>query len=170
MTLTHPPLELPRAHRVLLCAVAFAGSTVYALSFVPLHVPDATRIATYVGVAAGLSWLLFGATLLAATRGLPSLLSWMDACLVPIAWGIAIKMLGVFINLVLAHLDYLGRIPLLPAHAAILLTADAVMGTLFCHQANDRGISTPHAILLWLTLNAYFAVLLFTLIHFGGPR
>ena len=113
---------------------------------------------------------MFGATLMAVTRGRPSVWSWMDACLVPIAWGIGVKMVAVAINLGLAQLDFTHRVPLGGVHAAVLLTADLVMGTLFVQEARRRGVLAREGVMLWVALNGYFALLLFTLIRIGGVR
>jgi hypothetical protein len=163
------PVDQPEwsaQRRFIFCAVAFVGSTAYAASFAPLGLPSAVKYAACVGAAAAASWLLFGATLLAATRGMPSVLSWMDACLAAIAWGMLIKMVAVATNLAIATAQ-VSSAPL-GLHLSILLLADAVMGIVFCRQAQRRDVGTGSAVLLWLALNAYFAGVLFALLRLGG--
>jgi hypothetical protein len=160
-----------RVTRAALMAVAFGGSAVYALSFA--GAPGAQRWAGHamaVGVAAGSAWILFGVLLIAVTRGRPSGVSWMDACLATMAVGIAVKMLGVGLNLVWSWNDSIAprAANLLFIHLAILACADVAMGARFCAESRARGVSLRTALALWVALNFVFGVLLFTISRIGG--
>jgi hypothetical protein len=157
--------------RAALAAVAFAGSAVYALSFA--GAAGAQRYASHaaaVGVAAGLSWIIFGVLLIAATRGRPSVASWIDACLATMAVGIAIKMIGVVLNLVWGWNESIAprAAQLVFVHLAILACADVAMGARFCFECRARGVSLRAALALWLAINLVFGVLLFTFSRIGG--
>src|SRR6478736_4618270 len=88
-------------YRLLLTCAAFAGSAIYAWSFT--HVPQREQwlpAASAVGIAAGVSWVLFGLLLLAITRTRPSIWAWADACLVTMAAGMTIKITTVAANFI----------------------------------------------------------------------
>ena len=157
--------------RAALVAVAFGGSAVYALSFA--GVSGAHRYAAHaaaVGIAAGLSWILFGLLLITVTRARPSIVSWMDACLATMAVGIAIKMIAVALNFVWSWNDSIAPrgAHLVFIHLAILACADVAMGARFCAETRARGVSLRAALALWLAINFVFGVLLFTFSRIGG--
>lgn len=157
--------------RALLVALAFAGSAVYALSFAATTPAQRwVAQAAAVGVAAGLSWILFGVLLIAVTRGRPLVVSWMDACLRTMAVGIAVKMAAVLLNVAwwggVTHLPDARQF--LVIHLVILACADAAMGARFCAESAARGVSIARAAALWVALNFVFGVLLFTFSRIGG--
>jgi hypothetical protein len=157
--------------RAALVAVAFGGSAVYALSFAgDAGARQWLAHATAVGAAAASSWILFGVLLIVATRGRPSIVSWMDACLATMAVGIAVKMIGVALNLVWWWKDSLAprAAHLVLIHLAVLACADVAMGARFCAESRARGVSLRAALALWLALNSVFGVLLFTFWGIGG--
>jgi hypothetical protein len=144
--------------RIGLGLLAFAGSAVYAASFI--RAADARLISAMacVGIAAGISWVIFGLILLAVTRGRVSVVDWVDTCLVVMALGIAIKMTGVAANLVSPRTS-------LAAHISILVAADLAMGTLFVIRAMRLAVRAGEAVACWLILNALFISVLLLLFH-----
>lgn len=148
-------------YRLLLTCVAFAGSAIYAWSFT--HAPQREQwlpVASAVGIAAGVSWVLFGLLLLAVTRTKPSLLAWTDACLVTMAAGMTIKMTTVAANLISP--------PGASFHFAVLLTANLVMAGVFIWRANRLAMRPLLAAGLWFgALNGIFTVVMFGL-HAAG--
>ena len=148
--------------RVLLALVAFGGSTVYALSFA--NVPERVRwlpVATAIGIAAGVSWVLFGLVLLVVTRWRPSVWHWADACLRTMACGMAVKMSAVVANLV--------GVPSAWFHLGVLLVANLVMAAVFVWQARRLGMRLGTGLGLWFgALNGVFALVLGGLLNGGG--
>jgi hypothetical protein len=141
--------------RILLGLLACVGTVGFVLSFrLSQQQAQWLPLIVILGAAAGLSWLVFGPVLVMATRGRASILSWMDACLITMTLGIAIKTCGILLNLIASA----GHVSIaIHIHLAILLLADLAMGALFCRQALARGVKPVPAIALWLTLNAIFA-------------
>jgi hypothetical protein len=148
-------------YRLLLTCVAFTGSTLYAWSFA--SVPQREQwlpVASAVGIAAGVSWVLFGLLLLALTRAKPSMLAWADACLVTMAAGMTIKMTTVAANLISP--------PGASFHIAVLMTANLAMAAVFIWRANRLALRPLLAAGLWFgALNGIFAVVMFGL-HAAG--
>lgn len=148
-------LSWPR--RLVLAAVAFAGSTAYALSFA---VADGGKtlvpLATAIGIAAAISWICFGLVLLMVTRCRPSVLHWADVCLVAMAYGIGVKTTSMILNLVTS-------VPF-AFHTGVLIFANIVMGTIFVFRARVLGLKIFPALLLWFfVLDGLFAAILFVL-------
>jgi hypothetical protein len=185
------PLDLSWPVRILLGLAAFLLTAVYTASFL-LDGESAAyygRAALQVGVAAGVSWLLFGGVLLAITRLLPGCLAWADACLVTMLPGNVILLLSAALNLLLFLQSRTGRTPMiaLPGtdtvvsasvtlssessiHLLILLLADAVMCFTFVRQAKRLEVAWPLALFLWVVVqNGIFAVFLFAMIRTGVP-
>jgi hypothetical protein len=155
------PRSLQLSTRLLLGLTAFAGSAAYAASFFALSDHGAVlRTAAAVGICAGLSWICFGPIILIVTRCRPSIASWIDACLLTMTAGIAVKTLGMLLN-VAAGAGAIRTATLLPFHVIILLLADTVMCVLFCRLGRQRGIAPPVSISLWLALNALMGMFLF---------
>ncbi|MGC3957882.1 MAG: hypothetical protein QM813_08030 [Verrucomicrobiota bacterium] len=152
---TNTTLNWP--YRLLLAGVAFGGSALYAWSFA--HVPQREQwlpIASAIGIAAGISWVLFGLLLLAVTRTRPSMLAWVDACLLTMAAGMTIKMTAVTANLILP--------PGASFHLAVLLTANLAMAGVFIWRAHQLAMRPLLAAALWFgALNGIFAIVLFGL-------
>jgi hypothetical protein len=150
-------IALNWSHRVLLAGVAFAGSAVYAWSFagVPQH-DEWLPVAGAIGIAAGVSWVLFGVILLAFTRCRPSVMAWADACLVTMATGIAVKLTTVIANFVSPPNAWF--------HLAVLMAANFVMAFVFIARAQRLGLRPLRAAGLWFcVLNGLFAGVLFGL-------
>ncbi|GDY21986.1 hypothetical protein LBMAG56_33330 [Verrucomicrobiota bacterium] len=145
-------LTWPR--RILLTAVAFGGSSIYALSFA--HAPERARwlpVAAAIGVAAGVSWIVFGLVLLGVTGRRPSVWHWADACLRTMAVGMTIKMTTVVANLVAPTAAGF--------HLAVLVAANLAMAAMFVAQARPLGVSVRAALALWFgVLNGVFAIVL----------
>lgn len=148
-------------YRLLLTGVAFAGSAIYAWSFA--HVAQREQwlpVASAIGIAAGVSWVLFGLLLLAVTRAKPSMLAWADACLVTMTAGMTIKTTTVVANIISP--------PGASFHLAVLLTANLVMAGVFIWRAKRLAVRPLLAAGLWFgTLNGIFAVVMFGL-HAAG--
>lgn len=144
-------------HRLLLTCVAFAGSAIYAGSFAP--VPQREQwmpVASGVGIAAGVSWVLFGLLLLAVTRCQPSVLAWADACLVTMAAGIAVKMTTVAANFISPPGAWF--------HIVVLLIANLTMATIFIWRAQRLAMRPLLAAGLWFgALNGCFVVVMLAL-------
>ena len=67
-----------RRTRAACAVIAFAGTAVYAASFALAGDARQLAAAWVVGVAAALSWPVFGAVLLHMTSGRPSVVAWVD--------------------------------------------------------------------------------------------
>ncbi|MEX2216468.1 MAG: hypothetical protein WD768_20315 [Phycisphaeraceae bacterium] len=169
----YPIRPLAPIKRGALIALAFAGSTMYALFYGWLFPAVLYHRAAVVGIAAGSSWLIFGCVLLGVSGRLPSespgsrVLNWMDASLIAIAWGMGVKMMGLMLNVYLLAVDSV------LFHAAVqimtLLAADVLMGIVFVHRARELGVSLGRGITLWLmALNLPFALILTFLLMIGG--
>ena len=153
------PAELTWRVRFTLAIFAFAGSTVYAWSF-SFFTKDIVPLASAVGIAAGLSWICFGALLLGVTRlrVKPTLLA--DVCLRAMAVGIAIKMMSVFLN-------FTTIVPGL-FHCVMLLVANLAMAVVFAIGVRTLGIALHHALVLWFVgLNGIFAIAMCLLNQIG---
>lgn len=143
----------PRAWglRVLLGAVALGGSALYAASF--QESLDVARLAGLVALGAGVSWLVFGAALLALTRARPSVLEWADACLVTMAVGIGALLLSVLLNV--------GGRGSASAHVGVIALSNVSMAAVFVARARRLGLGPGPALALWvLALDAPFLVFL----------
>ena len=152
------------SRRLLLCGVAFSGSAVYAWSFA--GVPQREQwlpVASAIGIAAGVSWVLLGIVLLTVTRCRPSVMAWADVCLVTMAVGIAMKMTAVFANFV--------STPSASFHLAVLMAANLVMACVFICRARRLGLRPLLATGLWFgVLNGLFAVVMLGLRAMGWYR
>jgi hypothetical protein len=155
------PRPLGPVARSLYVACAFVGSAVYALSF--RHRPDAQQLlplAWSIGIAAGASWMVFGAALATMEgwrRG--RVMAWFDVCLRTIAAGMLIKMGIAAANL----LPAVGGSAALSfrTHIALLAAVDCVMAAVFVWRARGLGVGPAKALALWtLVLNGCFALLL----------
>jgi hypothetical protein len=125
-------------------AIAFGGTAAYAYSFtVSNSLKDLAHLALKVGVASGICWPIFGAAVLAATRGIKNLMAWADICLVTMAWGMAVLSIGTILNCLHVAIPTTG-------HAAILIAGNLVMGYSFVSKARVQSLKTEAAIALWL--------------------
>ena len=138
--------------RGLLAAFALLGTVAYAGSFALDPRPWTFTAATAVGVAAALSWPLFGLALL---RVRSSVRAVADACLPTMAVGVAVLLIAAALN-VLTN-------PYAAVHAAFILTADAAMAFAFVRYAPALGLGRRRALAWWLlVLNGPFLLLLTT--------
>lgn len=151
------PTTLTWPHRLVLTGAAFGGSTFYAWSFA--NVPQREEwlpVASAVGIAAGVSWILFGLLLLTITQRQPSVLAWADACLITMAAGMTIKMATVVANIISP--------PGASFHLVVLLTANLTMAGVFIWRANRLAMRPWLAATLWFgALNGIFAIVMFGL-------
>ncbi|MEW6207466.1 MAG: hypothetical protein AB1631_03810 [Acidobacteriota bacterium] len=155
--------SLSWAARVLFGCIAIAGTAVYAASFGVFDRSEKLLpLARSIGIASGISWIAFGAVLLAATRCRPSILAWADACLVAQAAGIGVLMASVLVNLAARASDAAPTENVFRMiHGAIILAADVLMAWLFVRRARRLGMSLKMALALWvLALNGFFLLLL----------
>lgn len=162
-TNTNQVAPLSWAARVLFGCIAFAGTAVYATSFGVFDRSERLLpLARSVGIASGISWIVFGAVLLAATRCRPSVLAWADACLMAQAAGISVLMASVIVNLIARASDAASTENTFKLiHAAIILAADVLMAWLFVRRARRLGMSLKMALALWvLILNGFFLLFL----------
>ena len=177
-----PPAELPATWtgRLLLGAVAVVGTVAYAMSFrtFPTEAlptgnnPAGAWLApagAAVGIAAGLSWLFFGAVLLGITGGRPSVLAWADACLRTMAAGIGVLVAAASFNVCVAALWPLPEGFVLCVNLVLLVNANALMGAVFYRQARRLGLGPVAAVTAWMAaLNGAFALLLMSLYRTGA--
>lgn len=171
-------LQLSPTVRVLLMLIAFAGSAVYAASYrLVTSTADLTPIATAIGIAAAIAWIGFGFLLLTVAQMHPrrfaraTIWHWADVCLVAMSLGMAIKMIGVAANVILAatHGDRVDLSLIAPMQLALLIVTDGVMGFIFTRLTARIGMPTRMACLLWIVaLNGIFAAVLGSLIAYGG--
>ena len=153
--------------RILLGLLAFMGTAGYAASFM-LH-QELLPAAREVGVAAGCSWPVFGAALLAISRGKPSAMSWADQCLATMGIGMGILIIGVLVNLLSGLGGYGAGHAVTAAHIAILAAANVLMGIFFVFRAVRLGMKRRTAILLWVcVLDGVFLILLTARLVPGG--
>lgn len=161
--------------RALFMLIAFAGSTVYAASYRLVETRiDLPTIATSIGIAAATAWIGFGFILLTMAQMRPrrftrvTALHWADVCLVAMAIGTAIKMIGVALNVTMAgtQLDFAA---LASVQLALLVAADVVMGFVFAMRSSRLGLPSRHAVVLWVVvLNGIFAAVLGSLLLYEG--
>ena len=155
--------------RLLLGYVAIAGTALYAASFALVEDREnLAPIAQAIGIAAGVSWPVFGLILLLITRCRPGVLVWVDACLVTMSAGIGLLMLSTLLNLGVFVLNFSHGV-LMPLHLAILLAADTAMALVFVRRSRSLGLNWAQALVLWvIALNGVFAGVLILLNRFGG--
>ena len=161
--------------RVLLTVIALGGTLAYAASFRALPAggvfPDhLAHAGACVGIAAGLSWPVFGGVLLLVTGARPSALDWADACLRTMAAGVVVLAVAAAINVDVRLLDTPAAVTRwLPAlHLAFLVAGNAVMCGVFAAEARRLGLSGVAAFGLWmLALNGTFVAILLVLYRNG---
>jgi hypothetical protein len=135
--------------RILHATAAFVGTAVYAASFLAL--PDPRRlfpVAAAIGVAAGLSWPVFGAALRAVTGGRPSACDWAEACLTTMTYGIAVLTVAAGLNLIV--LPSAPPTTHVPVHAGLLIVSNLLMAAVFVGAAGRLGLTVPAALGLWV--------------------
>lgn len=153
------PLTLPA--RLALAGLAFIGTAVYASSFAlrPLsdQAPRLLPLATGIGLAAGISWMVLGKVLLAlAGRSGAKVLMWFDTCLLAMGVGECILIAAAGMN-VIGWAS--GVAPPRGAHLAMLLFADAAMAAVFILRSWKLGVSPALAATLWIAvLNGAFII------------
>lgn len=170
--------------RLLLGAIAFGGSIIYALSFRAISDdPALLGAALKISIAAGAAWISFGLILLIVNRVLGwrnrgiTALHWADACLAAMGVGIAIKMAAVLFNVALlkllqqsiadAPVTYIRAWIFFDAiHLFVLLIADIAMAAVFARRMAKLGARVRATVALWvLGLNGLFVMKLWWLIH-----
>lgn len=167
-----PQQPLSTAKRLLFGGFAFAGTAVYAVSFSLIRESfQLLPIAAAIGIAAGVSWIGFGIILLIVTRLRPSIMDWADACLATMATGNAILFVSVAANVIIFLFGSKeGPIAgtLIPLHAAVLIAADIIMGSIFIQRSSSLGLGRFTAAALWIFgLNGLFALMFVVFKKFG---
>src|SRR5687768_3622179 len=143
-----PGRALTAARRGLLALVAFAGTAAYAASFALNSESPTRRVAMAVGIAAAVSWPVFGLALLAVGGGWRTVTRWCDACLRTMAVGMVVLGVSVAANVVIWSAGLAP--PPTWFHVAVLLTSNLVMAAAFVHFAAAIGLRRRAAILVWL--------------------
>lgn len=151
-----------------LSALAFLGTAAYAASFFPLgDTVRLARIATAIGISAGVSWLILGIVIATMERRKSGRLAlWFDTCLVAMAWGEAFLLFAAAFNFTISlRPDRLPSVEFFgPFHAALLLGADCTMAAVFARRAARFGVPVRRSLVLWiLVLNGTFVALLYAL-------
>ena len=162
-----PGRALTAARRGLLALVAFAGTAAYAASFALNSDSPTRRVAMAVGIAAAVSWPVFGLALLAVGGGWRTVTRWCDACLRTMAVGMVVLGVSGAANVVSSSA---GLAPP-PAcfHVAVLLTSNLVMAATFARLSAAIGLRLLPAIVVWfVVLNGTFAAVLLGLYLAGG--
>jgi hypothetical protein len=161
-----PETTLTTAGRLALGAVAVGGTIAYAWSFTRVaSAGPLLPLATAVGIAAGVSWLVFGAVLLIVTGARPSIAGWVDACLHTMAVGMAVLSAATLANVAWPALPLAW---LLAVHGCALLASNIVMAARFVARARALGLPPVAAVTFWMVgLNATFAAILFALGRVG---
>ena len=172
-----PVLPAAWPARLLLAAVAVVGTVAYAMSFRTLPGGPATDSAgpwlapagAAVGVAAGVSWVFFGAVLLTLTGGKPSPMAWADACLCTMAAGIGVLVVAAAFNVCVAAPWPLPAGLVLGVNLVLLVNANALMGAVFYRQARRLGLGPVASVTAWMAaLNGAFVLLLTGLYRTGA--
>ncbi len=154
--------HLSGAARVGLVLAAVIGTAAYGASFGVGSISNWARVwGTRVALAAGLSWPVFGFTLLGARR-VGDAWEWFDICLRTMALGIAVLSLASVANLAVAATALSrGSAAFGAVHLALLLVADVSMAVYFTRKALRLGMPLNTAIVLWVgVLNGAFVLLL----------
>jgi hypothetical protein len=159
-----PNYSLTWLSRSLLVASAFLATAVYAGSFFMLGPAQRlTNLATDIAISSGIAWIGFGCVLLMVTRKRPSVLAWVDACLLTMLVGNGVLLLSVLVNVIFGlFATHIKAMALAPAHAIILFIANGFMMVSFIYRTRNLGMRPWIAALLWVVvLNGFFALLLF---------
>ena len=160
------PGGLSPGARAALAAVALFGTAAYAGSFRLDGVdPRLAAAAMAVGWAAGVSWLVFEATLLVLTAARPSVVAWVDVCLRAMGAGMPLLGAAALVNgLAWAVRSSPQPIPVASQwamHGGLLVASNVLMATVFLRCARPLGLSLATAAAAWvLGLNGAFALFL----------
>lgn len=155
------PLRLAFAFYAVVATALYAAS--FALS---RSASELLPVASAVGLAAAVSWPIFGAALLVWMRGRPSPLDWADACLKTMAVGNTVLLLSVAANLFISTFPGIGFWPAggpgEPAvHGAVLAASNLSMAAVFVGQARVLGMRPAVALAMWFgVLGGTFLLLL----------
>lgn len=159
-------LAVTALRRLALGSVAAGGTVAYAWSFTRVaNAGPLLPLATAVGSAAGVSWLVFGAVLLTVTGARPSIAGWVDACLHTMAVGMAVLSTATLANLAWPAISLTW---LLSVHGGALVVSNVVMAARFVARARVLGLPPAAAVTFWMVgLNATFGAILFALWRAG---
>lgn len=147
---TRPALsKLPYLIWLLLTGVAVIGSCIYGASL-SLVLPQwrPTAGAAWLALSAGLGWCVFGPTLVVVTGRNPFTLA--HACLVTMAYGEVVLVLGAVLNLLLRMTNLLTLIPPGPFNMAWVALSNFVMATVLTHQLNAIQVPPWKTLLIWM--------------------
>jgi hypothetical protein len=156
-------------YRLFFGALAIAGSIAYGGSLATVF-PSwrPSTAALWLTLSAGLSWPIFGVILVRATRR--SLAECADACLVTMACGIAVLMVGAVANLI--HLSHPWPAAL-AFNGWLIAMSNIVMATALARRLLGLGIPIWKSLAAWLFgLDLTGAILfrLFDVLLTGGSR
>lgn len=159
------PIQLhPWLHRSLLAMVAVVGTVVYVGSFYLAFDSQVwSPIAQSIGIAAGISWPIFGVLLLYVVKARPSLLAWVDVCLKTMALGIALLLPSMFLNAIAyaTSPSLLWWSGALATHVVLLAAANIIMGVTFVRLGRCLFARPQTLVCLWVfALDGTFLVLL----------
>lgn len=128
--------------------IAVVGTIWYAWSFYGVAPRDVAWLASAVGVSAGLSWLVLGATLGLFARAVP-VNHWFDVCLSSMTRGMTFLLVAATLN-TFTPLWSRGEIMPVVLHLSLLLGAGVVMTSTFVALSGAHGVSITRALLLWV--------------------
>ncbi|MBI1849729.1 MAG: hypothetical protein HYR85_05245 [Planctomycetes bacterium] len=145
--------------RAALGAVAILGTIAWTVAIASV-MPRWRTEAAVLGVAAGIAWPVFGGVVLYVTRGRPSVVAWVDACLNTMALGIAVLLISSTFWLVFAFAGGNPMAAMMGFLPGSLLASFVVMIQFFLKQALGRGMPARTALGLWFgVLLGSFAVI-----------
>ena len=156
---TTPTLSrLPYLTWGFLTAIAVIGSCIYGASL-SLVFPQwrPTAGALWLALSAGLGWCVFGPALVVATRRNAFTLA--HACLVTMAYGEAVLVLGAALNLLLRVTSLMALVPPGPFNLAWVAFSNVVMATVLTLQLHVIHVPRWKTLLTWMVaLNGSGAV------------
>jgi hypothetical protein len=162
---------LPYGAWAVLVLVAVGGSCLYGGSLalvLPSWKPE--RGAAWLALSAGLAWCVFGPALALATRRSP--FTCAHACLVTMAYGEGVLLLGAAANVILALAVGRGTSLAPVFNLAWVLLANGVMAWTLAVQFRALGVPVRKTLFLWMVLlngsGAAFAWVFARLLGGGG--
>lgn len=144
--------------RAILAGATLLGAVIYALLLHWRGTGWIAENAASLQISAAVSWVLFGGLVLAVTRGLPSVMAWVDACLMTMVVGMGVLMvapLGVLL---------VGEAFATEAHLGVLILANLAMAGVFLARASRLKLDFLRAAGLWFgVMNGVFGLILLLL-------
>ena len=147
---TNPTLfNLPCLTWVLLTGIAVIGSCIYGASL-SLVFPQwrPTAGALWLALSAGLGWCVFGPMLVVATRRNAFTLA--HACLVTMAYGEAVLVVGATLNLLMRVTNLMAVVPPGPFNLAWVALSNVVMATVLTLQLHAIQVRPWKTLITWM--------------------